>query len=722
MEEEREKERLSSDSARPSLDQLTKERSASPSKLSTDNTSQSSGQQPPAQTDYAKQYQNLSPITETQASSPATNQATTPSRGRGGVLEAAARELDDKRASTSPKLPDLARMSAFGPDLFSTGGFMSEPSPKREPIKEEAPEPAAVDTRSVDEAPEEPATPKAPATTQEPAVQPAPVREHEDASYSSAAAEAPTEDEETMDPTPGPAQDDAKPSVARDSLVSAAKTSSTTSRPDITPTEPLNLRKQDAYVPDFEPPPVQRQDTYGTDTSSPAKESDALRDEIIRSLSPGRPTASDSKSGDLERQDTDQSTRNRARDSSYTLKDYDSYWADSGDTPDVPSGRDEAPQSKAPVMETVHEDANANEAVKAAEDAPRSSLEASKDEAQVATTAEPELPQQEAHSSQPIPTISVPESEPQPGQEPPLTEKRRRRFSWETEDEPEEAAPPAQDKPEEAPVAPEGTSAAATRLPEQQREASPVRSEPASPQLATVASPTAPVAERTSMNSREEARLSLADEKNLDKTTSNPISTPPQESHPALAHPDMPSPVSAMPAPSSSPRAPGAPTMSFKEIMDMNSSSDRIARFNDTRVSYATMDTGLDRWLASMHTEHPEHLSKNLASPRPANNAGAGTTGATAGQLGQQPQTQQPYYQQYLNASAPSPTSSPSGGRSRLGGLAMPSSGASSGFGHSSNQIGTKSKEFMHSAGKMGKGLLSKGKNKLRGSGDKVFH
>jgi hypothetical protein len=45
-----------------------------------------------------------------------------------------------------------------------------------------------------------------------------------------------------------------------------------------------------------------------------------------------------------------------------------------------------------------------------------------------------------------------------------------------------------------------------------------------------------------------------------------------------------------------------------------------------------------------------------------------------------------------------------------------------SAFGHSGNQIGTKSKEFMHSAGKMGKGLLSKGKSKLRGSGDKVFH
>jgi hypothetical protein len=87
---------------------------------------------------------------------------------------------------------------------------------------------------------------------------------------------------------------------------------------------------------------------------------------------------------------------------------------------------------------------------------------------------------------------------------------------------------------------------------------------------------------------------------------------------------------------------------------------------------------------------------------------------------------QQPYYQQYLNAS---PTSSvPSMARPSTG----ITSGSQQGFSPSSSKLSgqqSKGKDLLHSAGvfggkasKAGKGLFAKGKNKLRGSGggDKV--
>ncbi|KAJ6784563.1 hypothetical protein PWT90_10892 [Aphanocladium album] len=153
------------------------------------------------------------------------------------------------------------------------------------------------------------------------------------------------------------------------------------------------------------------------------------------------------------------------------------------------------------------------------------------------------------------------------------------------------------------------------------------------------------------------------------------------------------------------PRSSGATVTPFKDILSLNNSTERVAKFNETRVAFAVMDTGLDRWLTNLHQDHPEHHSKSFNSYQPAAAPASVPPGA------QQP-AQQPYYQQYLNASAPGSGSSP--GR-RIGGISMPSHVGGSTFGHSGNQIGTKSKELMQSAGKMGKGLFSKGKNKLRG-------
>jgi hypothetical protein len=94
------------------------------------------------------------------------------------------------------------------------------------------------------------------------------------------------------------------------------------------------------------------------------------------------------------------------------------------------------------------------------------------------------------------------------------------------------------------------------------------------------------------------------------------------------------------------------------------------------------------------------------------------------------PPLQQPYYQQYLNAS--SPTTSPST-PTKAGPATGPNSQPIAQLGPppSGNKLTTqaKGKDFFHTAGifggkagKAGKGLLAKGKNKLRaaGGGDKV--
>jgi hypothetical protein len=239
------------------------------------------------------------------------------------------------------------------------------------------------------------------------------------------------------------------------------------------------------------------------------------------------------------------------------------------------------------------------------------------------------------------------------------------------------------------------------------------------------------ISDKPSTTAREQARMSIADDKLLADLGSVSLVTasppPASDSHPAVSSPTSAASVPApqAPAPNANPLA-QAKAMNFRDIMALSTPSERIAKYNEAREALAARDSGLESWLVYLTTEHPE-LSASISAPggqmtpRSSNNASL--------PAGVQPSSQQPYYQQYLNASSPS-TSVPQsgggggsgGGRSRLGGLSMPSQMSGSAFGNSGNQICTKSKEFMHSAGKMGKGLLSKGKSKLRGSGDKVFH
>lgn len=173
----------------------------------------------------------------------------------------------------------------------------------------------------------------------------------------------------------------------------------------------------------------------------------------------------------------------------------------------------------------------------------------------------------------------------------------------------------------------------------------------------------------------------------------------------------------------SPPQIPVDPTKPkpFKEIMSMILPEQRINAYNESRQQFAAMDSGLTNWMHA--TTAQPHLQNPLAS-------GDARTGAQSSQrpksgniLAPQPQ---PYYQQYLNASTPTSSTPPparySGGTPTTG---------SQGFGSTSSkttqQVQAKSKELLHTAGifggrasKAGKGLLAKGKSRFKGSGDKV--
>lgn len=174
----------------------------------------------------------------------------------------------------------------------------------------------------------------------------------------------------------------------------------------------------------------------------------------------------------------------------------------------------------------------------------------------------------------------------------------------------------------------------------------------------------------------------------------------------------------------------------FREILALKSPMDRIQAFNETREQFAHQNTGLAHWLDVKLRELPEHahlLSSHGQfaigglghKPSPSRTKFLGMRAAGS------PSTQQPYYQQYLNASS-QPTASDGSPISSYQGSTLPQGFSPSGGGTaklSSQQVQAKGKDLLHTAGVFGgkanvaaKGLFSKGRSKLKGSGgaDKV--
>ena len=195
---------------------------------------------------------------------------------------------------------------------------------------------------------------------------------------------------------------------------------------------------------------------------------------------------------------------------------------------------------------------------------------------------------------------------------------------------------------------------------------------------------------------------------------SSPNSSIVQDSHQDLQKNQiLPLPPPPPPPTNAQPKLPA-----FREILAMKTAAERIRSFNDTRQYFADMNTGLAHWLAITSSKLPEHsdILKNGGRtgvqgpghrPSPSRGKLAGLIpGSQHGQL---------HYQQFLDASPQA--SSPSGAMENAVG---PLSGGSSGR-SSSQQVQAKSKEFLHSAGVFGgrantaaKGLFSKGRSKLR--------
>lgn len=704
------------------------------------------------------------------------------------VQSDAAAEFDGdeerRRFSSSPKLPDVARMSTFGPDLFSSTAIAFSPGPaiaehdsdgaslpspaqsKTDVVKPGAPvsvplaappPPVAQETTTKKPQPEQHSAPSqqlqlaAQPSSETEGEQEADMDHHSGADKSAeettkipvaadTGAHEPREPADVQGVSPISEKHEIVPRATGATTASHAGSQHFTLKPDSDlpaieplrtpsprrPTEnmpsqegprrtPSNIsdrkpvqsvesKPRDQPDQDFEPNPMHRETTFNTVTSSPVKDSDVLSDEILRSLSPSGTAPADPSFGDGG--DTLQpGSRNAARESSYTLGDYDSYWADTSDKPEPIAERAAEAKPPAPVVLPVllddkHSDNAPPEPSKADEKAVspdgqglrrRFSWEADESESM------PTPPQLSTSRELPAATVPVVQAEPTPavpatdaGSVPPRTEAE---------------SPKTRDV---APV-PIVVSHQVQELPTVQPTVHPTLPEPPSPVSAASEKPAPTV--------QESKRLSLADEKALSQTTSRLVSpSPPPESHPALIGQ---SPKESAPPQPRGQQAP-AQIMTFREIMGMSTSADRVTKYNETRDYFASTESGLDNWLTSLKDEHPEYAN----GPTPFSVAAARQPvqgRSSPAPAGAQAPAQQPYYQQYLNASSPTTSTSPSS-RSRLGGLQMPTQATGSTFGHSSNQIGTKSKEFMHSAGKMGKGLLSKGKSKLRGSGDKVFH
>ena len=675
-------------------------------------------------------------------------------------------EADRKRMSVSPQLPNVARMSGFGVDFFSPG---AEPSAIHEPTVQEereptpvAKEPFSAPTATKDEptvsattfAPP-PAEPSAPEPVKSEAPQPAQpvprrpslpgqyvtedpthemiptplsppvhVNEPEGSPVSdnapklaepSAGGSTPdskqlraSADAKSLPPlrTPSPHEPRTVPPPAEEhaAAAEALMDSPEKPQPEITPTEPLQPKSATNYTPsDYEAQPLSRQFTQDTTTSSPVKESDVLSEEIMRTLTPGGLT-SPSENPDNKRK----SSLQTGRESTYTLSGYDDYWADSAD-----KGKSDAPGRLEDVPEVPPVPASAG------------------GPAQPGTAPEPAVT-----SSEPI--VS-PSSESQAS--------LRRRFSWEAAEESqpaEPAAPVAAAAAAQQPAHPATATAPETsKTEESERKGIPGASSPASPTINIVSEtpsishqvsqasskpatqptpePPSPVSELSDRDATPLAQPMVSPDNDTGLPMASPLSSNPVSSQNEVRSPKIASPT---------PMSPGKSIVTFREIMDMPTPKDRIAKYKETQGLFASQDSGLENWITTMKDEYPEHARANSSfsgtpAPVPPSSAG-GAPGP-----GQQAPADQPYYQQYLQANANAPNASNSGSaRSRIVGYSSQAQAAAgSAFGDGGKQIGTKGKEFMHSAGKMGKGLFSKGKSKLQQArearearGEKVFH
>ncbi|KAI2463012.1 hypothetical protein F4781DRAFT_417969 [Annulohypoxylon bovei var. microspora] len=480
-----------------------------------------------------------------------------------------------------------------------------------------------------------------------------------------------------------------------------------------TPTAPLNPRRSLAAPAELITPGIQeRKSTMSTvDTASPEKESDKLREEIFKSLSASPATTAPDASVVLGSANDgyDPAPGGLTRESTYLSGVYDEYLSQPEEKSLQETGRLLKQGSKL-----------ANE-----------------------TTSSPSIQRESS-----FPDIAPLSPRRSPVQE---TTRRPRRFSWEnsaekTTQDPAEADPSApvpshglnpttQNENEPTPGLELGAAANSSALQVQAEGPSPI-----SHQVSQVSSqspgdlssilpePLSPVSLPTDTNPEFQtaipdiSRLSFADEKEK-VLIEAPRNVPSTEQHPALSNPielvHTPSPPAQSVTTAQS--ASNAKIMAFRDILNQVSIEQRVQKFEETQHQFYSMESGLSNWLSYMQSQ-PEHgAGITLLGKLPV---AQGQTSPSA----VQPPTQQPYYQQYLNASNPGAPPAQIG-RVPSGSLQHMFTGQPiSSFGPSGKEVGAKSKELLQAAGafgnkgvKSGMKLFNRGKNKLRGTGDKAF-
>ncbi|KAK4200138.1 hypothetical protein QBC40DRAFT_73735 [Triangularia verruculosa] len=485
-------------------------------------------------------------------------------------------------------------------------------------------------------------------------------------------------------------------------LATPATTASTTETSEITPTAPLNPRRDPPEItnvhPVLSPPSYGAGSTLEADTSSPLKENDVLSEEILKSLGPVQSTEG---FGNTQRETTDAyraAAQPLGRESSYLGDVYDDYWTASEEK--VEAG-----------LLAAAATGQQPEAVKSTEEAARPVVEP---------------PQQGKDPLLDVKPVAVSASSPSSPAKPvasevgasgtPVAEDTRRRFSWEagfsdpaplsiqpTVVEPE---PKSEPKSHASPV----ISGLPAELDATLPSAAPglkVDAVPSASSLAdTVSQASSTLAPRSANATPIEPPSPISvvsdkpNERNLTYTDEKIAVEPPKHegrASPASGENLAPPPQSVPRA--SSPRKGSINILPFRQVLEMPTATDRIRNFIDSRAQFAAIDTGLDEWLAIMTSRHPEHINAFVAG------------------FGSQQGLHSP-------TGAPSQQFGGSGGHGLPANIPMPppQQHGTSGFSHlhQSAQV-QKSKELLMAAGKAGKGLFSKGRNKLRGTGDKVF-
>ncbi|KAL0937877.1 uncharacterized protein CTRU02_207608 [Colletotrichum truncatum] len=682
-----------------------------------------------------------------------------------------------RRYSSSPRLPDLARMSLFGDDFFSNPGKFADDAPPMPPLQpppglasspgnslsKETTAAAGVEVGSSlstsSSTPQRAESPQVPDQQDRNKLvclpEESPANEHLEPTVSSLPSQAsrpslpggwvtetrsvtdeqtppatvlkkvanldsgevsPISDNEDEEPHSGGVLT-AKEPVSIPIPIPADSQQAEASNRDadkanigIKPLAPLNPQPSNSSSMDFvAPEKLHRESTMSTINSpSPVKESDKLREEIMRSLSPVRPT------NDVNGRILGQAGEDSGpRESTYLHGVYDDYWAAGDDKPSVP----DLPAKQAEQIVTSASNKDISEVPplsprKEAAGTPpihgrRFSWEAGLEQ----VTSEPtDLEKDPLPGSQPQPSSGVTVS-PSSAQE----HSQSQALSLEELKEAGHSQPSsAKDETHIAVPPNSGTMS---------HQASQVNSVPRDQLGSEIIQPPSAVSVLTDINSAPTAqprRVSLAEEKSMVEVSPSPVSpSPPPGVHPAVGQSsEEPTPPLASPELSQHQQhQPAAPVKitNFKEIMELPSASERIHKYNETREQFASMDSGLNNWLATLKSQHPEHANATASFAAHASNAGQPQSSPAASQ----PASQQPYYQQYLNASSPNVNTASASGRPPVGSVPMGSHSPSSDFKHSSGQVGAKGKGLLLAAGKAGKGLLSKGKNKLRGTGDK---